>query len=159
MKVVFLDVDGVLNYSGCKEKYNGLLGVTDEGLDRLAEIVFSCSPPAAIVLTSSWKAFWDNRPMKSKGLDPMALYLIERLKSRGLHLTDRTQEKTPSDRGMGIKGWLRKVSDIDAWVVLDDDVFPDYGKYDIGPHLVKTSFDLGLTDQSVEKAIRILHGE
>lgn len=159
MKVVFLDVDGVLNYSGCKETFHGFLGVTDEGLDRLAEIVFSCSPPAAIVLTSSWKTFWDNQPINSDSLDPMALYLIERLKSRGLHLTDRTQEKNPHDRGLGIKGWLRKVPDIESWVVLDDEVFPDYEKYGIGPHLVKTSFGIGLTDHSVEKAIGILRGE
>ena len=159
MNAVFLDVDGVLNYSGCKETYNGFIGVTDEGLDRLAEIVFSCSPPAAIVLTSSWKALWDKQPINSNSLDPMAVYLIERLKSRGLRLTDRTQEKNPHDRGMGIKGWLRKVSDIDSWVVLDDEVFPDYGKYDIEPHLVKTSFSTGLTGQDVEKAIKILRGE
>ena len=159
MNVVFLDVDGVLNYARCAETYHGLLGVTDEGLDRLAEIVFSSSPPAAIVLSSSWKQLWDNQPINSNSLDPMAIYLIERLKSRGMHITDRTQEKNPMDRGMGIRGWIRKVGGVERWVVLDDEVFPDYDKYDIKSHLCKTSFEAGLTDYDVEKAIRILRGE
>ena len=160
MKVVFLDVDGVLNYAGCKEKYHHFLGVEDECVERLAEIVFSCSPPALIVLTSSWKTLWDNQPINSKELDPMAKYLVEKLKKKGLHLADRTDEKDPSKRGLGIKGWLKKSgSDIDGWVVLDDEVFSDYEERGIMPHLAKTSFGVGLSDKGVEKAIKILRGE
>lgn len=160
MKAVFLDVDGVLNYSGCKERFGEYLGVEDECVVRLSEIVHSCSPPAAIVLTSSWKELWDHHPINSKEIDPMAKYLVEKLKKQGLHLTDRTDEKNPMQRGMGIKGWLRKVgSDIDSWVVLDDEVFPDYEERGIMDHLVKTSFGVGLSDRNVEKAIKILRGE
>ena len=160
MKVVFLDVDGVLNYAGCKEKFNHFLGVEDECVERLAEIVFSCSPKALIVLTSSWKTLWDNQPINSKELDPMAKYLVDKLKARGLNLADRTEEKDPSKRGLGIKGWLKKAgSDIDGWVVIDDEIFSDYEERGIMPHLVKTSFGVGLSDKGVEKAIKILRGE
>ena len=160
MKVVFLDVDGVLNYAGCKAKFNHFLGVEDECVERLAEIVFSCSPKALIVLTSSWKTLWDNQPINSKELDPMAKYLVDKLKAKGLNLADRTEEKDPSKRGLGIKGWLKKVgSDIDGWVVLDDEIFSDYEERGIIPHLVKTSFGVGLSDKGVEKAIKILRGE
>ena len=159
MNVVFLDVDGVLNYSGCREKYGEYLGVDNECVDRLAQIVFSVSPPAAIVLTSSWKELWDNQPIKSTEIDPMAKYLVEKLKAKGLHLTDRTEEKNPMLRGLGIKGWIRKVGDIENWVVLDDEIFTDYESRGIIPHLVKTSFGVGLSDKGVEKAIKILRGE
>ena len=159
MKLVFLDVDGVLNYSGCREKVGGLLGVDDKCVERLAKIVFSCEPRASIILTSSWKTFWDNQPMNSTDLDPMAKYLTEKLQKYGMHLTGRTEEKNPAQRGMGILGWIRKVGDVDGWVVLDDDVFSDYEERGIMPHLVKTSFGIGLSDTGVEKAIKILNGE
>ena len=159
MKVVFLDVDGVLNYSGCTERICGMLGVVDECVERLAKIVSSCSPPASIVLTSSWKGLWDRHPINSKELDPMAKYLVDKLKKHGLHLTARTEEKNAAQRGMGIQGWMRKVGNIDGWVVLDDEVFEDYEERGVMPHLVKTSFGIGLTDNGVEKAIKILRGE
>lgn len=156
MKVIFLDVDGVLNYRGCKEMFNGLYGVDEDRLDKLAEIAHSTK--AAIVLTSTWKQLWDNQPVNSTSLDPMALYLVNKLKSRGLHLTDRTEERDPNQRGHGIKAWLRKVPDIESWVVLDDEVFPDYKECEITKRLVHTSFEHGLTDKHVEKAIKILNG-
>ena len=159
MKVVFLDVDGVLNYESCHDKFGEYLGVVDECVARLAEIVFSCSPPAAIVLTSSWKELWDHQPINSKELDPMAKYLVDKLRKHGLHLTARTEEKNPMQRGMGIQGWMRKVGNIDGWVVLDDEVFGDYEERGIMSHLVKTSNGVGLSDRGVEKAIKILRGE
>jgi len=157
VKVIFLDIDGVLNYTGCKEMFGRLYGVDDDRLDKLAKIVQSTD--AAIVLTSTWKQLWDNQPLNSDTLDPMALYLLNRLKSRGLRLTDRTTEKDPSQRGHGIKAWLRKVPDIESWVVLDDDMFPDYKECGIVPRLVRTRPDSGLTDENVDKAIRLLNGE
>lgn len=156
MKVIFLDVDGVLNYRGCKEMFNGLYGVDEDRLDKLAEIAHSTN--AAIVLTSTWKQLWDNQPVNSTSLDPMAFYLVNKLKSRSLRLTDRTEERDPHQRGHGIKAWLRKVPDIESWVVLDDEVFPDYKECEITKRLVHTSFEHGLTDKHVEKAIKILNG-
>ena len=159
MKFVFLDVDGVLNYDGCKEMIGEYIGIDDKLVDKLAEIVFSCSPPASIVLTSTWKECWDHQPINSEELDPMAKYLVEKLRKRGLRLTGRTEEKNPAQRGLGIQGWLRKVGNVDGWVVLDDEIFSDYEERGIIPHLVKTSFGIGLTDHGVEKAIKILRGE
>lgn len=159
MNVIFLDVDGVLNFEGCKERIGGFIGIDDECVARLSEIVFSCSPPASIVLTSSWKTEWDNQPANSKELTPMASYLVNKLKAHGMHLTGRTQEKNADQRGLGIIGWLRMAREIDHWVVLDDCVFEDYEERGILPHLVKTSYGIGLTDKGVEKAIKILRGE
>lgn len=159
LKVVFLDVDGVLNYAGCREKFGHLLGVEDECVKRLQKIVFSQEPHAQIVLTSSWKTLWNNQPVSSNEIDPMAKYLVDKLHKFGMHIADRTEEKNPMQRGMGIQGWLRKVHDVEGWVVLDDEVFYDYEERGIIPHLVKTSFSIGITDSHVDEAIRILNGE
>lgn len=158
MKFVFLDIDGVLNYTGCRERIGDYTGVDDSRVELLAEIVYSCNPEARIVLTSTWKECWDRQPINSKELDPMAKYLVEKLRKCGLHLTGRTEEKNLMQRGLGIQGWLRKVGNVDEWVVLDDEIFPDYEERGIIPHLVRTNGNAGLTDNEVEKAIKILRG-
>ena len=154
MNVVFLDVDGVLNYDRCKDKFGNLLGVDDELVDRLAKIVNAAN--AQIVLTSSWKTLWDEAQPHNE-IHPMARYLLAKLGKKGLHIAARTEDNG-WDRGKGINKWIRHVgaSNIDNWVVLDDEVFRDYKDEGILPHLVKTSFYVGLTDADVDAAIKIL---
>ena len=159
MKFIFLDVDGVLNTKYTRESIGLHRGIEDELLDRLSVIVFSFKPVPRIVLTSSWKNAWDEHPPSIDKLAPHAQYLFERLRSRGLNITGRTEEKDENNRGQGIQAWLRKVGGSDGWVVLDDCVFPDYEERGIIPHLVKTNEHFGLTDNEVEKAIKILRGE
>ena len=57
--------------------------------------------------------------------------------------------------------WLSANEDVTAWVVLDDETFPDYEKYGIDKHLVKTKFfyekDAGLQEEHAEQAIAILN--
>ena len=157
MNVVFLDVDGVLNYDSCKEKFNGYIGVDDALIERLARIVKSAN--AQIVLVSSWKELW-LEDMPPGEIHPMAKYLLGKLRKQGLHLADRTEDDG-WDRGKGIKKWIRHVSasNINNWVVLDDEVFKDYDSEGIIPHLVKTNYFVGLTDEDVELAIKILNGK
>ena len=155
MNVVFLDVDGVLNYDGCKDKFGHYIGVDDALVERLARIVKSAN--AQIVLTSSWKELW-LEDMPPGEIHPMAKYLLEKLKKQGLHIADRTDDNG-WDRGKGIRKWMRHVSisNIDGWVVLDDEIFRDYESEGIVPHLVRTNFCCGLTDADVDLAIKILN--
>lgn len=158
LKFIFLDVDGVLNNDSTRERIGRYKGIEDECVDMLAEIVFSFNPRPRIVLTSSWKNAWDKQPQSIDELDQQARYLLDKLRSRGLGLTGRTEEKDEKQRGQGIQAWLRKVGGSDGWVVLDDGVFPDYEERGIIPHLVRTSGSAGLTHNEVEKAIKILRG-
>ncbi len=155
MNVVFLDVDGVLNYDGCKDKFGQYIGVDDALVERLARIVKSAN--AQIVLTSSWKELW-LEDMPPGEIHPMAKYLLEKLKKQGLHIADRTDDNG-WDRGKGIRKWMRHVSisNIDGWVVLDDEIFRDYESEGIVQHLVRTNFCCGLTDADVDLAIKILN--
>ena len=155
MKVVFLDVDGVLNHERCTETIAGYTGVADDLVEKLAKIVHSTG--SQIVLVSSWKTLWDSMPPQNPGLHPMALYLVRKLEKQQLHIADRTEEKTPAYRGHGIRAWIRKVRDVESWVVLDDEIFLDYEECDIMPHLVQTDMEYGLTDADVKKAIEILN--
>lgn len=158
MNIVFLDVDGVLNCDTTKEKvadYTGTryIGVDDDLVEKLAKIINATD--AEIVLTSSWKTCWDVT-MPNDEMEPMAKYLVLKLKKQGLHIIDRTIDRDKGDRGYGIKRWLKRFPEVERWVVLDDQEYLDYEEQGILPHLIKTSFSCGLTDENVSDAIKFL---
>ena len=75
-----------------------------------------------------------------------------------IKILDKTYEENSLERGKGIHTYLSNHPEISEWVVLDDQIFPDFRENDIYPHLVKTNRKIGLTDKNVEEAINILNG-
>lgn len=154
MKVIFLDVDGVLNcgYS-CSRAPHGCIGVDDDKVSLLKKIVDATG--ARIVLSSTWKQEWG----KGDGIGDDGKYLIRKLAKEQLEIFDITRDEV-WDRGGGIVRWIAEHPPVEAWVVLDDDVFSDFESCGVLPHFVKTSFMLGgLNEEHVEKCIRILTDE
>lgn len=152
MKIIFLDVDGILNSNDTEDVFRGFIGLDYSGIKLLREIVDATG--AEIVLVSSWKSRWykDHKELQ----DNLANYLDARLAEEGLKIMDKT-EGSSFDRGAGIVEWLSEHT-VESWIVLDDEIFADYEEYGIMPHLVKTSFyDGGLKDKHVELAIKILN--
>lgn len=161
-KIIFLDVDGVLNDSATKERTpGGYVGVDDDKIEVLAEIVRQAG--AQIVLSSSWKEIW--QPMKDDsenaadeedtGIDPDGAYLNRRLAEHGLTILDRTVDRV-SNRGEGIVDWLMQ-HDCSGWIAIDDEVFPDFKHYGITAHLVQTTYygsDAGLSKKHVRIAMK-----
>lgn len=161
MKVIFLDVDGVINSAQiCGKKggptCEGYWGISTILLRKLKKIVDETG--AIIILTSSWKANWI-KYVKRITVDPFGKYLNNKIRKFGMEISGTTAgcEMTCFDRGQGISVWLKKHKDVTHWVVLDDVVFDDYENYGIMPHLVHTDEQVGLTDDDVEKAIKILN--
>lgn len=78
-----------------------------------------------------------------------------------MHIVDKTHEpKGCAHRGDGIKRWMKCFVTVESFVVLDDEIFDDYDRCGILPHLVKTSFydnHGGLQDEHVEQAIALLN--
>jgi histidinol phosphatase-like enzyme len=56
MKVVFLDIDGVLNEEKSRSRCCGYKGIDDKKVGNLAKIVKQTN--AEIVLISTWKDDW-----------------------------------------------------------------------------------------------------
>lgn len=153
MKVIFLDVDGVLNFSMTEAKApSGAVGVVDSCVKKLKKIIDNTN--SFIILVSSWKNEW-NMDEEKAGKD--GKYLIKKLERRGLHIMDKTTDKG-SNRGEGIDEWLKRHPNVTDWIVLDDDYFPDYKEFGIDSHLIQTSYVVGLTDSHVDKAIDFLNG-
>lgn len=155
MKIVFLDVDGVLNHKKSKTKFLGYIGIDNDKVLLLKEIIDKTN--AKIVLCSSWKINWE--PIEKEYQDRFANYLDQKLKEENLYILDKTDDYG-ENRGEGIYNWLENKC-IESWVVLDDEIFDDYEKYGIIEHLIKTEFyeanGGGLNKEHVENAIRILN--
>lgn len=155
MKIIFLDVDGVLNDQNTRYTTDGALGIgiDDTKIQYLKNIVDATS--AQIVLCSGWKLRWSPN-IENQGVS--ARYLTNKLSNYSLTIMDRTYDPDGfSHRGAGIKNWLADHPTVETWAVLDDEIFPDYEEQGIMPHLVKSSFyDKGLTEELAEQAIKIL---
>lgn len=155
MKVIFLDVDGVLNFSGSEARVTGhklTLGIAEKCVKYLRKIVEATG--AYLILCSSWKRDWD--PDFEKCGD-YGKYLSKKLNRHGLHIIDKTNDHG-DNRGEGIVNWLKRHDNTTSWIVLDDDIFADYEECGIMPHLVHTSFFTGLTEEHVDQAIHLLNG-
>lgn len=157
MKVIFLDIDGVLNCQSSESMCGGMIGIDDKKVKVLEEIVNKTN--AKIVLCSSWKTFWERYEKIEQ--NEMGNYLDRKLKRHRLSILDKTVDRG-SNRGYGIKQWLLNKEYIESWIVLDDDIFDDYESEGIMEHLIKTKFydDLGgLQEEHVKQAIKILNSE
>ena len=86
MKIVFLDIDGVLNCEGSRSRCVGYRGIDDKKVENLAKIVKATG--AEIVLTSTWKEDWRKTDKAHQGM--MANYLDKKLKKQGLNALDKT---------------------------------------------------------------------
>ena len=71
MKIVFLDIDGVLNCEGSRSRCVGYRGIDDKKVENLAQIVKATG--AKIVLISTWKDDWRKTDKAHQGM--MANYL------------------------------------------------------------------------------------
>lgn len=152
MKVIFLDIDGVLNCQSSKSREpGGCTGIDDARVKLLREIVDATG--AKIVLTSTWQMEW-----KPEGITSSGRYLINKLWRERLKIFSRTGKWNWNDRGQGIIDWISNAPEnVESWVVLDDEIFDDYSRCGIMPHLVLTDFySDGLNETHVEKAIELL---
>lgn len=155
MKVIFLDVDGVLNCVSTEDRCRGFIGIDDKLVEALYEIVEQTS--AEIVLCSSWKSSWEKSEKNKQ--DSLGNYLDEKLEKQGLHILGKTDDNG-GDRGHGIRNYLKDNPQITSWCVIDDEVFEDYEECSIMEYLVKTEFyneNGGIQSEHIEKAVSLLN--
>ena len=157
MKLLFLDIDGVLNNENSKSYApSGCTGIDDKLTSRLAHIIVETG--AKIVLTSDWKMGWESFDIYCS---EDAKYLNRKLKKYGLIISaktydDHVYDRFFEDRGKGIHKFLGKILNVESYVVIDDHTFTDFDD-EIMEHLVLTDYREGLTDSDVVKAIGILN--
>lgn len=161
-KVVFLDIDGVLNSNFWNENHQR--EISDGTLIDESKIKILCKlikdTNAQIILHSGWKYWFDAelKPLRKEAENLKTLLEKEGLKVSGVtpdHATEeiRKTKKFSLVKAEEILAWLKKHEEIDRWVVLDD---LDLHNAEIAKHQVKTDQTIGLTIEDVEKAEMIL---
>lgn len=156
MKVVFLDVDGVLNFAGapCEPPNSKLLGVCQERLRILKDIIDATG--AVIVVSSTWRLHPQSREQ-----------LCSRLATVGLEVHDWTVELDHgnAERHQEIRHWMEG-KDVTAFAVLDDDhdaFFEERPEVNFRTFFqiegVEDKSQFGLTDAIRDKVIAHLNAE
>jgi hypothetical protein len=140
-KIVFLDVDGVLNCVGTKTRNcHGALGLEPILVERVRKILLPAD--TGYVLSSTWRKYHDLMVEVHVALQPN----VRRLGFTGQH--------PDGGRAEEIQNWLRYFAPFGPvhFVILDD---WDLESYFPG-HCVVTRDEIGITEADVEKALRIL---
>jgi len=158
MKVIFLDIDGVLNshesyVRHCKETFHD--NPDPEHIKHLNRIVEKTG--AKVVISSTWRL----------GIHSLGIWrLLDAFGFKG-EVIGQTPRRAGSIRGVEIGDWIDKhnkgedlfmqvdkeVDPVESFVILDDD--SDMGE--LLPFLVQPKIDNGLTSEDADRAIEILN--
>jgi hypothetical protein len=144
MKVLFLDVDGVLNRCAFSTQE-----LEPEKVDLLRWIIESADP--IVVVSSTWRRY----PQRMERLHAM----LAQIGARYGGCTPDSENQVGSilvakSRGAEIQQWMDSNRVPDIFVILDDDPNMDH----LLPHLIRTKSSVGLTPEiarNVIKAFRI----
>ena len=134
MKILFLDIDGVLNSAkwlqGKPRKTWPFEHIDPAAVQLLNRIVRETS--CKIVISSSWRVL---TPFRSLGMV---------LACRGFEFASHIIGQTPrhgfDNRGMEIQAWLHTRFDVERFVIVDDDSDMAH----LMPQLVQTSWQSGM---------------
>lgn len=151
MKVIFLDIDGVLNSDKYFDKIKNLeiQGIQSEiDIEKIKLLKKAIDETGAkVVLSSSWR-YTRN-----------AQYLKELLSQYNIYI-----DSTPfiqNKRGLEIKEWLKNNPNVEDFIIIDDEIFDSYDE-ELMKKLIKISngngicIGEGLQTKDVEQIIQRL---
>ncbi len=163
MRVLFLDIDGVLNSHEplCPEAMCGRLHA--DKVARLNRVLRETD--ARIVLSSAWRYFVHRGEMSLAGVDwLLRSHGVIGRRLIGVTRPDTMQERNPkwdgstpwpvcNERGLQITDWKRQATEIGPYAVVDD---LDIGISAAGHPFVQTDGKVGLTDADADRLIELL---
>ena len=145
MKVIFLDIDGVLNSAQSAIYHNFRTDPIESQFDVLCPISLALlqyiveQTKSKIVISSTWR--------KYQSFDD----LVNFFKKYNIDVVGKTPILN-TVRGLEIKHWLEKHPKVNDFIILDDD--SDMDEYTQTDHFIKTSHQVGL---SYFEAIKIIN--
>lgn len=157
MKVIFLDIDGVLN----SEEF--LKNNENEMIDRnnvniLKSIINKTE--AVIVMSSGWRLWFDDNMMPRDG-ESQCLYDV--LSDADIKLYGKTPDFSTEEirakktfshvKAKEIIAWLSEHEEANKYVVLDD---LDLKNEEINSHLVRTNAQVGITEEDAKLVIDMI---
>jgi hypothetical protein len=144
MKVLFLDVDGVLNSKAwmIRSPRASFMELDPAAIARVQRIVAQTG--AKVVLSSTWRL-----------MDELVVSLLR----AGVPVFSKTPDLARKGGGLlprsrEIAAWLLEHPEVTKYAIVDDDVDAGYGA--LAPSFVHTDARYGLLDSEVEKIVAIL---
>jgi hypothetical protein len=155
MKVLFLDIDGVLN------SQEFLRNNKSEPIDRKNVTVLKNvidKTGAVIVMSSAWRLWFDENMMPIEG---DSQYLYDILSEFGIRIFAKTPDFSTEEirvkktfshvKAKEILAWLNENYNIDKYAVIDD---LDLINEEVNAHLIRINGQVGITE---EDAIRVIN--
>lgn len=139
MKVLFLDIDGVVNSRDSTVFKNSLWPLDPYKAFLIGKIQLDTG--CEVVLSSSWRHHSDG---------------VAQVEERIVKLLDKTPDLPGGIRGNEISQWLRQHPEVDTYAILDDD--SDMLALQ-KPNFFKTTFETGLTDEIAKQVIEHLNAK
>ena len=145
MKILFLDIDGVVNCVTTFQRHRGAIGIDPEMAFRIGQIVIATG--CEIVLSSTWRLFEPSREEVRKQVYPFIDVTPNMPKFGGAEMCER---------GYEIKDWLDRHPEVKKYAILDDnsDMLPEQF-----PNFFKTSWSTGITEDIKQQVIDHLNRE
>jgi len=163
MKIIFLDIDGVLNCAESFKKRMKLVAKRELDYHRfdwpsfpyvghLNSIIEATN--AKIVISSTWRLLHPLDGNDFSGRCTSGLRDIFKLTGILGEIIDKTPEFINRFRGYEIKAWLKDHPEVKNYVIIDDssDMLEDQMN-----NFVKTTWEKGLQQEHADKAIGILN--
>lgn len=162
MKIVFLDIDGVLNSNFWNDNHQKEISdgtLIDKEKIRILEPLIKRAN-ANIILHSGWRFWFDSelKPLRIEAQRLIELLAEEELTISGVTPDLTTEEIRATKKFSLVKAdeillWLKLHNDVTGWVVLDD---LDLHNCHVEQHQVKTNPKIGLTVENIKLAEEIL---
>ena len=143
MRVIFLDIDGVLN--GHERWANGYCGIRPQNVEVLNKIL-KLLPNVKLVISSAWR-YMVPQAMTLKGFE--YLLIVSGLDCKGRVVGMTVKDEVLKTRGAQIKEYIQ-THPITKYVAIDDMLY-DFDKYNI--KYVLTDPAVGLTEKQIPAII------
>ena len=154
-KVLFLDIDGVLNTNDGNEKHQTKLRrgkpIDRKKVKRLGKLIRYTG--AKLVLHSGWRFWFDENKLP---LRKEAAYLLRLLEKQKLSIYDMTPDLTTEEiraakrfslvKAEEILAWLDAHQEVEVWAVLDD---LDLQNERVASRQIRTDPSAGLTREKM----------
>ncbi len=161
IRVIFLDIDGVLN--DFDDRSENRVIIDENMVSRLKKIADTSS--AKIILTSSWRIYYHNWRKTSDSVNSHFQKLLDAFEKYDLTISGATEEIgfDKKSRPLEIRYWLLDKPDVEHFVILDD---MDWHWGWLGDHVVHTrrkdpsaisGWSSGLNSDNVSEALKILN--
>jgi hypothetical protein len=153
MKVLFLDVDGVLNFDGTTTRFHGKIGLDEWNMEIFRKMMAKL-PDVKIVLSSTWRRYEKSLNYLWENLDDLRERWIDStpILPRYKEPVGDPPRAMPNRRSDEIMAYLNEHPEVTKFAIVDDMGIGD----GLSCRQVQTHNDTGITEADAKALINLL---